>query len=95
MSFLNSVSLLAIQVGGFNVTTKTLAGWAFGVVIMSLALNVMMVMRSAGDERSKEERDSKIITAWLVFGSGMAVFFILASFGIITMSDVTSAASSF
>ena len=78
-----------------SIGTKTVAGWLLFVTIIFLATRAIMVSMSSADERSKEERDDKIKAAWIAFGSGLMIFGALVAMGLISLTDVTSAASQF
>lgn len=90
-------SLFAVIIPGTTVDlkTKTIAGWLLFVTVIFLAIRAIMVSMSSADERSKEERDDKIKAAWIAFGSGLAIFGALVAMGLISLTDVQSAASQF
>lgn len=85
-----TVTASGLTVAGHTITTKTLAGWALGIVIIALAIGTIGTIREAKKEHEASERNEKVKFAVITLAAAFVVVGILDAVGLITFTEISS-----
>lgn len=83
--------VLGVAAFGYDITTKTLIGWALGLGLLYLGYRALAAATSATDERDKEKRAEQVKWSIIIFAVGLGIFVTLMQLGLISMTDVQRA----
>jgi hypothetical protein len=85
-----NMSAGGLTVAGHTITTKTLAGWALGIVIIVLAVNCVGTIQAAKKEHESGERNEKVKFAIITLVAGIGVVAVLDAIGLISFTDIST-----
>lgn len=83
-----------LQIAGRTISTKTLGGWALGIVLIVLVIGAINTIKDAKKEHDAGERNEKVKFAIISVIAGVAVVAVLDWMGIITFTEISSGLSS-
>jgi hypothetical protein len=83
-----------LTIAGHTINTRTLAGWALGIVIIALAVNCIGTIQAAKKEHESGERNEKVKFAVIALLAGLFIVGLLDAIGLISFYDISNGFSS-